>query len=148
VNFPAQAYSPDTGLFYTNASDEGSIFYLEPDPSNPTGFGRGSEWHGGMYESRLMAIDFRTGNPKWVHPYKQQGWGSSQQPGVLATGGGLVFSGDPSGDFIAFDAANGKILWHASLGAQITNSAITYLVDGRQYVVVAAAETLFAFYLQ
>ncbi len=148
VNFPAQAYSPDTGLFYTNASDEGSIFYLEPDSSNPTGFGRGSEWHGGMYESRLMAIDARTGNPQWVHPYKQQGWGSSQQPGVLATGGGLVFSGDPSGDFIAFDAANGKILWHASLGAQITNSAITYLLDGRQYVIVAAAETVFGFYLQ
>ena len=148
VNFPAQAFNPETGLFYTNASDEGSIFYLSPDPNDPTGLGRGSEWHGGMFESRMTAIDFKTGEPKWVHKYAQGGWGSSQQPGVLTTGGGLVFSGDPSGNFIAFDATTGKILWHAQLGAQLTNSPETYLLDGHQYVLVAAAETLFAFYLQ
>src|SRR4029453_9991555 len=78
----------------------------------------------------------------------QQGWGSSQQPGVLSTGGGLVFSGDPSGNLIAFDAKDGTILWHAQLGAQLTNSPQTYTLDGRQYIVVAAADTLWAFYLQ
>ncbi len=148
VNFPAQSYSPDTGLFYTNATDAGSIFYLSRDPADPTGFGRGQEWHGGHWESRLMAIDYRTGETKWQHPYAQQGWGSSQQPGVLSTGGGLVFSGDPSGNLIAFDAAKGTILWHAPLGAQLTNSPQTYSLDGRQYIVVAAADTLWAFYLQ
>jgi acido-empty-quinoprotein group A len=148
VNFPAQAFSPATGLLYVNATDAGSIFYLSPDPSDPTGLGRGQEWHGGFFESRLMALDYRTGEPKWRHTYAQQGWGSSQQPGVLATGGGLVFSADPSGNFIAFDAATGKILWHAQLGAQLTNSPQTYMLDGRQYVVVAAADTLWAFYLQ
>jgi alcohol dehydrogenase (cytochrome c) len=67
---------------------------------------------------------------------------------VLSTGGGLVFSADPSGNLIAFDAMTGKILWHASLGAQITNSPETYMLDGHQYILVAAAETLFAFSLQ
>jgi acido-empty-quinoprotein group A len=148
VNFPAQSFSPDTGLFYTNATDAGSVFYLAPDPNDPTGLGRGQEWHGGWFESRLMAIDYRTGETKWQHRYPQQGWGSSQQPGVLSTGGGLVFSGDPSGNLIAFNAATGDILWHAQLGAQLTNSPQTYTLDGRQYIVVAAADTLWAFYLQ
>jgi alcohol dehydrogenase (cytochrome c) len=148
VNFPAQSFSPETGLFYTNATDAGSIFYLSPDPGDPTGLGRGQEWHGGYFDSRLMALDYRTGEAKWQHMYPQQGWGSSQQPGVLSTGGGLVFSGDPAGNLIAFDALKGTILWHAQLGAQLTNSPQTYLLDGRQYLVVAAGDTLFAFYLQ
>ena len=148
VNFPAQSFSPDTGLFYTNATDAGSIFYLSPDPSDPTGLGRGQEWHGGYFDSRLVAIDYRNGDIKWQHRYLQQGWGSSQQPGVLSTGGGLVFSGDPSGNLIAFDAKDGAILWHAQLGAQLTNSPQTWSLDGRQYIVVAAADTLWAFYLQ
>jgi alcohol dehydrogenase (cytochrome c) len=148
VNFPSPAYSPDTGLFYTNATDAGSIFYLSPDPADPTGLGRGQEWHGGTYQSRLVAIDYRTGDLKWAHKYPLNGWGSSQQPGVLTTGGGLVFTGDPSGNFVAFDATTGRILWHAQLGSQITNGPQTYLLDGRQYVTVAAGDTLWAFYLQ
>jgi alcohol dehydrogenase (cytochrome c) len=148
VNFPAQSYSPDTGLFYTNATDAGSIFYLSPDATDPTGLGRGQEWHGGTYQSRLLAIDYRTGDVKWQHNYPLNGWGSSQQPGVLSTGGGLVFSGDPSGNLIAFDAATGKILWHAQLGSQITNAPQTWMLDGRQYVTVASGDTLWAFYLQ
>jgi len=148
VNFPAQSFSPDTGLFYTNATDAFSVFYLQPDPADPTGLGRGQEWHGGMFDSRLMALDYRTGEVKWQHKYPLNGWGSSQQPGVLSTGGGLVFTGDPSGSLIAFDAANGKILWHAQLGSQLTNSPQTYMLDGRQYITVAAGDSLFAFYLQ
>jgi acido-empty-quinoprotein group A len=148
VNFPAQSFSPDTGLFYTNATDAFSVFYLQPDPTDPTGLGRGQEWHGGLFDSRLMALDYRTGEVKWQHKYPLNGWGSSQQPGVLSTGGGLVFSGDPSGNLIAFDAATGKILWHAQLGSQLTNSPQTYLLDGRQYITVAAGDSVFAFYLQ
>ena len=148
VNFPAQSFSPDTGLVYVNATDAGSIFYLAQDKNDPTGYGRAQEWHGGYFESRLMALDYRTGLAKWQHTYAQQGWGSSQQPGVLSTGGGLVFSGDPSGNFIAFEASTGKILWRAQLGAQLTNGPQTYMLDGRQYVTVAAADTLWAFFLQ
>ena len=148
VNFPAQSFSPQTGLFYVNATDAGSIFYTPLDSNDPSGYGRPQEWHGGYFESHVKALDYLTGETKWQHTYTQQGWGSSQQPGLLSTGGGLLFSGDPSGNFIAFDARSGRILWHASLAAQLTNSPQTYQLDGRQYITVAAADTLFAFYLQ
>jgi alcohol dehydrogenase (cytochrome c) len=148
VNFPAQSYSPRTGLVYVNATDAGSIFYVPLDSNDPSGYGRPQEWHGGYFESHVKALDYRTGEEKWRHTYTQQGWGSSQQPGLLSTGGGLLFSGDPSGNFIALDASTGRILWHASLAAQLTNSPQTYRLDGRQYVTVAAADTIFAFYLQ
>jgi alcohol dehydrogenase (cytochrome c) len=148
VNYPMQAYSPDTGLFYTNTTESGSIFYLSPDPADPTGLGRGQEWHGGMYESRLLAMDVRTGEVKWQHKYPLNGWGGGTMPGVLTTAGGVLFTGDPSGNLIAYEAGDGRILWHAQLGASITNTPQTWMLDGHQYVTVAAGDMLWAFYLQ
>ena len=58
--------------------------------------------------------------------------------GVLATAGGLVFTGEGDGDFDAFDAGTGKLLWRFACGAGVNAPPITYAVDGRQYVVVAA----------
>ena len=66
---------------------------------------------------------------------------------LMTTAGGLVFSGDPSRNFVAFDAANGNPLWHVRLPAMVSNGAITYLLDGQQYVVTAAGDELFAFVL-
>jgi acido-empty-quinoprotein group A len=149
ANYPSPSFSPETGLFYANATDAGSIFYLPKDASDPTGYGRGSEWHVGLFSSRLMAIDYRTGKVRWQQAYPElAGFWSSTHPGVLTTAGGLLFSGDPSGNFIAFDAATGKPLWHAALGASLSNTPQTFTLDGRQYVVVAAGDTLFGFALQ
>ena len=47
---------------------------------------------------------------------------------------------------MARDVASGKPLWHARLGT-ISNAAETYAVDGRQYVLVAGGDTLYAFAL-
>ena len=66
---------------------------------------------------------------------------------MLATAGKLVFAGDQSGNIIAYDAANGKILWHSRIG-QVSNAPQTYMLDGHQYVVVAAGDALFSVYLQ
>jgi len=68
--------------------------------------------------------------------------------GILTTAGGLLFTGDPSGNFIAFDPSAGKILWHAKLDEKVSNGAMTYELDGKQYVVVGAGATLYAFTLQ
>ena len=61
------------------------------------------------------------------------------------TAGKLLFGGDGSGHLVALDPANGNPLWHAGLGANIGNGPITYELDGIQYVVVGAGDTLFAF---
>ena len=66
--------------------------------------------------------------------------------GLLATAGKVLFTGDGSGNFVAFDAATGKPLWHSRIG-NITNAPQTYMLDGRQYVLVAVNDTLYAFAL-
>ncbi len=65
---------------------------------------------------------------------------------VQCAPGKLVFAGDQSGNFIAFDATNGKILWNARIGA-VSNAPQTYLLDGKQHVLVAAGDALYDFYL-
>ena len=64
----------------------------------------------------------------------------------LATAGGLLFGGDGSGNFVAFDAKVGKPLWHTGIGT-ISNAPQTYMLDGQQYVLVATGTTLWAFTL-
>ena len=66
--------------------------------------------------------------------------------GLLTTAGKLLLGGDISGNLVAFDPANGKILWHSAIG-QVTNAPQTYMVDGRQFILAAAGDTLFAFAL-
>jgi alcohol dehydrogenase (cytochrome c) len=64
---------------------------------------------------------------------------------VLSTAGGLVFTGDAEGNFIALDAASGKALWHFQAGASVYSSPMAFAVDGKEYVAVAAGSALFAF---
>jgi alcohol dehydrogenase (cytochrome c) len=91
----------------------------------------------------LKAIDYRTGQIRWTHEYNRGGG----TIGILTTAGKLLFTGDPSGNFIAFDPASGKILWHAHLASTVSNGPMTYELDGRQYVVVGAGDTLYGFTL-
>jgi acido-empty-quinoprotein group A len=149
TNYPSPSFDPLTGLFYTNATTDYSIFYLPPDPGAPSGYGRGGEWHTGEFHTALKAIDYKTGEVKWEHKYDQSGFAGGTYPGALTTAGGVLFTGDPSGNFIAFEAATGKILWHCPLGNTYqSNTPETYMLDGHQYVLVAGGDTLFAFYLQ
>jgi len=67
--------------------------------------------------------------------------------GLLATAGDLLFGGDGSGNFVAYDPSTGDPLWHAGLGASPSNAPITFMLDGRQFVVVGAGDSLYAFML-
>ena len=67
--------------------------------------------------------------------------------GVLSTAGGLVFFGDDSGAFAAADAATGTPLWHFHTNERWKASPMTYLVNGKQYVAVAAGSNIVAFAL-
>ena len=65
--------------------------------------------------------------------------------GTVSTAGGLVFFGDDDGYFVAVDAATGKHLWHYNMGEKITASPVTFSVDGKQYVSIAATTAVFTF---
>ena len=66
---------------------------------------------------------------------------------MLTTAGNLLFTGDPSRNFIAFDPATGKILWHDEMSSSLSNGPMTYTLGGRQYLVVGAGDTLYAYAL-
>jgi alcohol dehydrogenase (cytochrome c) len=143
TNWPPPAFSPDTNLFYLPASDTYSMYYLtELDPRGAMGLGGKDERNVGTVGSYLMAIEPKTGKIAWKHKYRTVADGRGQ--GLLTTAGRLLFGGDPDGNFVAYDVANGNPLWHAATG-QVSNAPETYMVDGRQYVLVAAGDTLFAF---
>ena len=64
---------------------------------------------------------------------------------MLSTAGNLLFAGGPSADLVALNATTGDALWHARLGSAVSNGPTTYLLDGTQYLVVGAGDTLWAF---
>ena len=147
TNWPPAAYSPETGLFYVPQSDTFAMYYLtETDPRGAMGLGGKDEQFVASLGSYLTAIDYKTGKIAWRHRYPGVG-GFGGGPGVLATAGKLVFAGDASGNLIGYDAAGGKILWHARTGA-VSNAPQTYMLDGKQHLLVAAGDSLYSFYLQ
>jgi len=68
--------------------------------------------------------------------------------GILSTASDVVFSGGREGYFYALDARTGTMLWKAALGGQVASGPITYRVEGRQYLAVAAGHDLFVFALR
>jgi alcohol dehydrogenase (cytochrome c) len=142
TNWAAPAFSPLTNLFYVSSTENYSLLFLTDTDEKPEGFA-GKEnnlWS----KASLKALDYRTGKVKWMHEYPGTGGGNF---GVLTTAGNVLFTGDPNNNFIAFDPANGNILWHSRLGGTVQNGPMTYELDGRQYVVVGGGDTLYAFAL-
>ena len=68
--------------------------------------------------------------------------------GILTTASDVLFSGNREGFFFALDARTGKELWKRYLGSQVAAAPITYMVDGVQYVSIAAGHSLFTFALR
>jgi alcohol dehydrogenase (cytochrome c) len=139
ANWPPPSFDPMTGLFYINAIDAYSIYYVFDNSAKPEGWAGNDR--GGWSQETLKAIDYKTGAVRWSHKWPASGGRS----GVLTTAGGLLFAGDPSSNFVALNAATGAILWHAGLTSSVGNGPMTYELDGQQYVVVAAGDTLYAF---
>jgi alcohol dehydrogenase (cytochrome c) len=124
VNWQPPAYSPQTGLLYQYESNSFSMAYLtDPDPRGAMGLGGKDELSIGTTNSYIIGIDYKTGKPRWRHKLYTAGYGGG---GLLATAGGLVFSGDGAGNLAAFDAATGKALWGARIG-NVSNPPQTYM---------------------
>jgi alcohol dehydrogenase (cytochrome c) len=146
TNWPPPAYSPDTDLLYVPTSETYAMYYLtETDPRGAMGLGGKDEVSVGTMGSFISAIDYKTGKTVWKHKFRSSA-NPRGAPGLLTTAGKLLFGGDVSGNVIAFDPANGKPLWHSQIG-QVTNAPETYMVDGRQHILVAAGDTLYSFAL-
>ena len=67
--------------------------------------------------------------------------------GLLTTAGGLVFAGDREGYFFALDARTGKVLWKFQTGGVVIAPPITYQLEGKQYIAVAAGSAMMTFAL-
>jgi len=150
TNWYPPSYSPSTGYFYIPGwENAGTINYL----------GRRSKDLGitPMADVKLLpnvrtdedgygiirAFDPKTGEQKWEYKMGDTTWG-----GVLTTASDLLFGGGREGYFFALNAKTGEFLWKASLGGQINNAAMSYSVNGKQYVAIAAGTSLFTFALR
>jgi alcohol dehydrogenase (cytochrome c) len=136
-NWNPVAYSRETGLFYVPANEWGMDIWNEPIT-----YKKGAAYLGAsftikpVYEDHvgaLKAIDPATGKVVWEYHNRGVLWG-----GVLATKGGLVFTGTPEGYLKAFDARTGKELWQFQTGSGVIGSPVTWEMDGEQYVAVAS----------
>jgi alcohol dehydrogenase (cytochrome c) len=153
ANWPSNAYSPATGLFYMFAEESCNIY-----SKNDQWWEAGKSFYGGGTRrapagggpsvpdgTSLKAIDIQTGKTAWEIADVGGGILGS---GLMATAGGLIFYGDGDRAFIAADAANGKLLWHFNTGQNWKGGPMTYTVDGKQYIGVAAGSTILAFGLR
>ena len=91
----------------------------------------------------VRAFDPKTGEKRWEYKMTDITWA-----GVLSTASDLVFSGGREGYFYALDGKNGNLLWKVSLGGQVNSGPMSYMVNNRQYIAVAAGSALFVYALR
>ena len=144
TNWWSPAFSPRTQLFYVNAFD-GEQEYFTRDEE----YVEGETFMGGggnnvlpidHYQSYIRAIEPATGNIRWEYPIAPR-----STSGLLSTEGDLIFGGTVDGWFFALDAVSGEELWHINVGSRVHSGPMTYAVDGRQYVSIAAGNVVFTF---
>ena len=136
------AFNPNTGLIYASTWNLPRLQKLAPPPDMPQVIGASStgivarlpDVKPGEVVGHLVAMNPLTGEKKWEVPLTDL----PNSAGMLATGGGLVFTGALTGEFMALDQDSGKTLWQFKTGSSINSTAITYTFRGRQYVTVAS----------
>ena len=148
TNWFSPTYNPDTGLIYFIALESCHTYFLQPQT-----FEEGKGYYatgvkrvpGGPRQKKLVAYDAVTATPRWS--YLLLGDGESWA-GAMSTAGGLVFFGNDNEEFEAVDARTGQSLWKFNVGQTLHASPMSYAVEGRQYVAIAAGSDLFSFALQ
>jgi len=142
-NWQPMSYNPTTGLVYIPVQENARYYAHEEDFAFEPG-----EWNLGTTsfapndemaqyewpsEGHLLAWDPVAQEERWRVPYVNY-WNG----GTLATAGNLVFQGTATGDFAAYRASDGELLWSSWLGTGIVAAPITYRLEGVQYVSVLA----------
>lgn len=170
TNWMSTAFHPDLGLYYLMTVENCGVYRSTQfgpaagagrggaaargaTPGGGAGRGgRGGPIGGGMFidpngdppRRYLRALDVQTGRTVWEIEQKIPG---ANYGGVLSTAGGVVFYSESAGAFSAVDAKTGEPLWHFETGQPPKASPMTYTVDERQYVAIAAGANVFAFAL-
>ena len=137
-NWPHAAFNPETGLLYANTMHSARLYRFTP----PQPFVAGTRYQfienlpapqpAGEPIAHVDAIEPLTGKDVWRAPL----WDHPQWATILATGGGLLFTGKETGEFIALDIDTGKTIWQFQTGSGINAQPITYTHNGQQYVTV------------
>lgn len=143
ANWPPSAYSPDTEYFYVLGQDGAFVFSrLEDQEYSPENVRAGKSFIGSSMRpvegappvtSHITAIDVKTNKIAW-----QQKWDTTAYSGALVTKGGLLFVGHNDGRLIAFDAKTGDQVWEFQMDAGANAPAMTYEIDGVQYITIHA----------
>ena len=140
TNWMAPSFDPETKLFYVNALEGASLWYLSLDEANKPVDHQGGGSVSLAANSVLVALDYQSGKVRWK---RESGTGRGS-PGILTTGGHLLFTGDASGNLLALDPSNGKVLWHTYPGGVLDSGPMTYELDGHQYVLTGVDGVLYA----
>jgi PQQ-dependent dehydrogenase (methanol/ethanol family) len=136
VEWSPMAVDESLSLAYAINLHQPMTYHVESSP-----YPDGKLWLGGAFKvieseeqwGNVTAVDYNTGKIRWQV--------KTQQPmigGIMATAGGLVFTGEGSGMFKAYDSETGSVLWSFQAGAGVNAPPASYTVDGKQYVVVGA----------
>ena len=136
VEWSPMAFSPKTHYSYAVNLIQPMTYHVEASP-----YPGGKLWLGGAFKTipggkqtgNVTAVNVDTGKIAWQAKTDQPMMG-----GALATAGNLVFAGEGNGLFKAYDAKSGKALWQYQCGAGVNAPAVSYSVNGKQYVAVAA----------
>ena len=137
ANWSSTAFNPQTRLYYFESLEQ-----CQPDTLN--GSLRTSAHLDETGQKYIRALNIDTGKVVWEN--SQLGhvllktW-----PGVLGTAGGLVFYSDPDGSFVAADAKDGQPLWHFATNIAMKASPMTFAIQGKQYISIAAGSNILCF---
>jgi alcohol dehydrogenase (cytochrome c) len=140
-NWAPMSFSPLTVLVYINTANIGLEY--EPLPvAQVSTLKAGQPFYGVKFKpivddpdrrGSLKAIAPVTGQVKWETPFK-----SPNMAGTLVTAGGLVFTGQLTGEFMAIDSETGKLLWQFQMPSGVVGQPITWERKGKQYVTVTS----------
>lgn len=136
VEWSPMAIDPTQNTAYAINLHQPMTYHVEETP-----YPGGKLWLGGAFKvipgeeqfGNISAVDYNTGKIRWQVKTPQPMIG-----GILATAGGLVFTGEGNGWFKAYDSSNGKELWRFHAGAGVNAPPASYVLGGKQYIVVAA----------
>jgi len=132
----AMAYSPGTQMVYLPVIENCAVFLNNGVKARQLNLPEGESgfrYLPNQAYGKVMAIHAATGEIAWEVKTR-----TPMAGGMLATAGSLVFTGDPEGNFAAYDAKDGRVLWSYQTGSGIRAAPISYRLDGRQYVAIAS----------